>query len=491
MDTKTTVIVGNALAGMVAALELARQGKTVSLVNPGGPWGGYFAGLEIDGVMFDAGLVKFELDGYLGQAGVSQLSSYDPERRNDVGRFLNIVHDWVLQYTPLHQFDMPKMWLGNKAYDDVVLANSYHTFSQLPFAQASIAELQAQAPSDAVHAREKAQGDSYHRLDYLKASLANHGKTMHEQIIAPYLLKAQGVTADKMLARYHRVAWLPLYYPETLLASFQGKAVPLNPTVFHYPKHGVIGDILKQVRQQLIAHPNITLIQQPVTRVTKQANCWQVQLADNTTLDGANLVWTGAPAALLKALGQSATPVQEIKSPIAVLFLRIKRQDIKDIYTLMHVLDLDKCAYRITNQTVCADNMTDDMNIVVEFNQDYFKRLYGEQDLSDDYIIEKLLAELASMNMIAAGTKPLIACIKRIPGGFLVPDEAARDAWEQDKANVVNKHPEIALLAMSSGFFATSLNDQVVQGLYYAQSQNDTAVKSVPQQQSTATALLS
>lgn len=464
MHTETTVIVGNALAGMVSALELARQGKPVTLVNPGGPLGGYFAGLEIEGVMFDAGLVKFELDGYLSQQ--NKLASYDPKLRNDVGRFMNVVHDWALQYAPLHQFDMPKMWLQNQAYDDVVLSNSYHTFSQLPFAQQSISELQT-LPAAEIHAREKSHGARYETLDYLTASVANHGQSMHDHIIAPYLMKAQGVTADKMLARYHRVAWLPLFYPETLLASFQGKPVPLNPTVFHYPKQGAIGGILKQVKQQVMEHPNITYIQQPVQAVTKTANGWEVTLAE-TSVEGAHLAWTGAPAALLKALGKQPTVVEEIKSPIAVLFLRIKKTDIRNVYTILHVLDMDKCAYRITNQTACADNQSDDMNIVLEFNQDYYKRLYGTP-ADDAEIISRLVAELADMQMVAADTQPLIAAIKRIPGGFLVPDAAARDAWEQDQQTVAALHPDIALLAMSSGFFATSLNDQVIQGLHYAE----------------------
>jgi protoporphyrinogen oxidase len=472
MNTDKTVIIGNALAGMVAALDLANQGKSVTLINPGGPLGGYFAGLEINGVMFDAGLVKFELDGYLTQVSDAQLSSYDPKRRNDIGRFLNIVHDWALQYAPLHQFDMPKMWIDNHPYDDVVLSNAYHSFATLPFAKESAKELQTK-PSASIHAREKVAGEAYNTLDYGTASLANHGKTMHEKIIAPYLWKAQGVTADKMLARYHRVAWLPLFYPETLEDSFNGKAVPLNPTVFHYPVDGAIGGIVKQVKQQVLSNPNITYLQQPVQSVEQSQLGWIIKTTESS-VTATHLAWTGAPAALLKAMGKQATEVQEIKSPIAVLFLRLKKSDMRHVYTLLHVLDLDKCAYRITNQTACANNQTDDMNLVVEFNQAYFKTLYGEQN-DDALMIEKLLQELSAMQMIAENTQPIIASIKRIPGGFLVPDAAARDAWEQDQQTVMQLAPDIALLAMSSGFFATSLNDQVIQGKHYAlmqQTQN-------------------
>jgi hypothetical protein len=159
--------------------------------------------------------------------------------------------------------------------------------------------------------------------------------------------------------------------------------------------------------------------------------------------------------------------VQETKSAIAVSFFRIKKADIRNVYTLLNVVDLNCSLYRITNQTACAEDDGDFMNIAAEFNSDYFRKLYGDST-DDAFIIEKLLAELAQMGLIAENTEPVIAAIKRIPGGFLVPDAAARDAWELDQRTIIQHYPEIALLAMSSGFFATSLNDQVVQGLHYA-----------------------
>lgn len=464
--TNNIVIVGNALAGMVAALELAEQGKQVTLVNPGGPLGGYFAGLQIDGVMFDAGLVKFELDGYLNQAKWSELASYDATVRNDVGRFLNIVHEWALKYSPLHQFDMPKMMVDGAVYDDVLLSNAYHSFSQLPFAKDCIAELQQSQPETSIHARQKVNGAAYDTLDYATASIANHGKTMHAKLIAPYLLKAQGVTADRMLGRYHRVAWLPLFYPETLLESYQGKPCRLSPTVFHYPKLSSVGAIVSQVKAELLAHKNIHYVTQAVQQVTKTEEGWQVRCND-TELTATDLVWTYQPSQLLKCLGLQPTPVLETKSAIAVAFFRIKKADIRNVYTLLNVVDLNCSLYRITNQTACAEDDGDFMNIAAEFNTDYFRQLYGDS-ADDAFIIQKLLAELAHMQMIAEEAVPVIAAIKRIPGGFLVPDAAARDAWEQDQRIIIQRYPEIALLAMSSGFFATSLNDQVVQGLHYA-----------------------
>ncbi|SCZ87083.1 NAD(P)-binding protein [Nitrosomonas mobilis] len=469
MTTHHTVIVGNALAGMIAALELAKQGKQVTLINPGGPLGGYFAGLQIDGVMFDAGLVKFELDGYLNQAKWSELASYDPTLRNDVGRFLKIVHEWVQKYTPLHQIEMPKMMVDDAVYDDVLLSNAYHSFGQLPFARDCIAELQQFQANAATHARQKAKGDAYEIMDYATASVANHGKTMHERLIASYLLKSQGVSADRILARYHRVAWLPLFYPETLLESYQGKPCRLSPTVFHYPKRGGVGSLVGKVKTEILVHPNIRYVTQAVQQVKKTEEGWQVCCTESKLL-ATDLVWTYQPMQLLKCLGLQPITVQETKSAIAIAFFRIRKSDIRHVYTFLNIVDLNYSLYRITNQSACADDRGDFMNIAAEFNADYFRRLYGDST-DDKFIIEKLLVELAQMRLITADAVPEIAQIKRVPGGFLVPDKQARDAWEQNHRTIIQHYPDVALLAMSSGFFATSLNDQVVQGLHYAATQ--------------------
>jgi len=482
MKTQKTVIVGNALAGIISALELAKQGQQVTLINPGGPLGGYFSGIMSGGVMFDAGLVKLELDGYLKQLNANDLASYKPEMRNDVGRFLNIVRDWALKYVDLTELPMPKMLVEGERYDDVILTNAYHSFSQLPFAAQSAKELDSALLDTTIHARQKVSGAAYETLDYATASIANHGKTMHEKLIAPFLKKAMGVTADFMLARYHRVAWLPLFYRETLADCFRGKLPTLKPTKFHYPTMGSVGKLVGLVKEELLRHPNITYITQPVTQLKQQGDGWRVTCQEFQS-DVDHLVWTYQPAQFLKAVGLVPTPIVETKAKLGLLLLRIKKSDARDICSLMNVIDLNYAIYRITNQTLCAEDQGDYMNITAEFNLDYFQNLYGESQ-EDAFIIEQLLAELASINMVSADTQAVNAEIKRIPGGFLVPDAKARDAWELDHARIKQQFPTVALLAMSSGFFATSLNDQVVQGLYYALTRRENLAKKMNKEQS-------
>ena len=46
---------------------------------------------------------------------------------------------------------------------------------------------------------------------------------------------------DKLLALYSRVAWLPLYYPETIYALVKGENLKIDPTKFNYPLNGYMG----------------------------------------------------------------------------------------------------------------------------------------------------------------------------------------------------------------------------------------------------------
>jgi hypothetical protein len=466
MQKEAPVIIGNALAAMVAALHMANAGQQVSFINPGGPLGGYFAGLDIDGHLFDNGLVLFELDGYMTQT--SELATYDPKVRNDVGRFLHVVHAWASSHGGLHQISMPQMLYRQQWYDDVLSSNAYHAFSHLPFAKDAVSDFHSSLTVD-FHAREKAQGEIYEYLDFQTASVANHGLTMHNAIIEPYMMKTLGVHSGSVLARYHRIGWLPLYYPETLAACFRGETVPLKPTNFHYPKHGSVASLCAKMQSEVVNHPNIHYFQSPIHGLKKVVGQWQVMLNGNT-LSTKQLNWSGAPAALMGLLGLQASISLETKAPIAVLFLRIPTNQVYKLFSILQIPDLEYSAYRVTNQSVCAGEETEAMNLTVELNLNYCKILYGEH-ASDDVLITKVLQELTNLGVLSVDTKPYIAELKRIPGGFLVPTKAARDAWLDDYECIVSTYPDIHLMAMSSGFFVTSLNDQVIQGLYYAEKQ--------------------
>ena len=83
---RTVIVVGNSVAAMIASLTLAEGGWRVMLVTPSRRFGGHFGGIPVGDVIFDAGMVLLEFTSF-NAAQEADLRTYDPRRRNDVGRF--------------------------------------------------------------------------------------------------------------------------------------------------------------------------------------------------------------------------------------------------------------------------------------------------------------------------------------------------------------------------------------------------------------------
>lgn len=465
-------IVGNTLSAMVTALELAKQGRKVLLINPGGPWGGYFSGIISGGKLFDLGLVTLEFSTFSAQANFENLCEYNPLVRNDVGRFFDVVKAWIAPLINMTNISMPQMLVGGKMFDDVFSANSVHVLNQLPFAKSMRDEITLFSANPNLHARYKATTRIYNTLDYATASIANHGYTLHHKLIAPYLKKVLGINANAMLARYHRIPWLPLYWPETLKKVLKGEDVNLLPTTFTYPKQSSVAALTQKIAYLVRQNALITCLQSPVTAVKSSTIGWQLTLSNALPVTCEHLAWASSPATLLLALNEQPQTVIEKKAALALLFLQIPNTDICDSVSVLNVVDSQYSIYRITNQSVCAESKEPVVQMVVEFNADYFSVVYNMTvAATDDEVCKLLLQELLEIGLINSVESIIFAEIKRIPHGFLIPDLAAKNACERDISTLEKYYPSIARMGLSSGFFVTSFNDQIVQGLKYAASQ--------------------
>jgi hypothetical protein len=244
MKSHPLAIVGNGLAALVAAAERARRGLPTLVVNPGGPWGGYFAGVHADGIRWDAGMVLYEFDSYRMPAVEPALSSYAPQRRNDIGRFCATVRDYIARHQPTHAIAAPSMWVGGRVLPDLLLANRLDALPQLDCAGAARAELASaldQRLASPGHARRK-DGWAHGAPDADTASRLNHGHVLHDAVFGPFARQVLNRDAAHLAALYHRVPWLPLYWPETLLAALDDDAV-LAPSTFWHPTGASVADL--------------------------------------------------------------------------------------------------------------------------------------------------------------------------------------------------------------------------------------------------------
>lgn len=463
------VLIGNALSLMVAATKLARNGADVAIVNSGKNWGGHFTTITCKGVAFDAGMVLHEFTSYNAKGGGENPRTYDAAVRNDAGRFCETVRDYIAGYQATHDIMAPSMYVDNGVRDDVLIANALPSLRELSFAGAIEAELTALVvlPAGPLHASRKHSSDAFKTTDYHSASLANHGATFHGSLIEPFCQKLLNAPTSEVVALYHRVAWLPLFYPETLLSYLQGVPQTLPPTVFSYPVGECVGNLANKLKSEIEQSGRITIISDRPTGM-KVDDLGRVELAfaNRGAISSEQTAWANTPGDLLRLLGCEQDVATYQKCSIVLAFIRIPTGALRLDFTVLNVVDPRIATYRVTNQSRCAGLDSGFVHIVVEFNPDYAGAApaNGAQHETND----RIGADLVALGLVSDAADVEFLDVKQLNNALMLPTGPNRRACEHELDALQAVAPTIARLGPASGFFSSSFNDQIVQGLKLA-----------------------
>ena len=366
------VLVGNALSLMVAATRLARNGAEIAIVNPTKNWGGHFSTFMANGVPFDPGMVLYEFTSFNSESGEADPATYNPAIRNDAGRFCANVHHFVDSYQPTHEIPTPRMYIDGDVLDDLLIANALSSLRELQFSQQCESDLRHLVHPAALHASQKQRSEAFKHIDYESASLANHGETFHARLIEPFCRKLLNISTRDILALYHRVAWLPLFYPETLLSYLHGTPQALPPTVFSYPIGERLGELAHKLKDEIERNERITIIQErPVSVNTDARHETVLTLGNGDTIATMKVGWANTLNELLRMIGLEQRAMSYQKCSIALAFLRVPAKALLLDFSVLSVVDANFAIYRVTNQSRCAGQDTSAVAIVVELNPDY------------------------------------------------------------------------------------------------------------------------
>jgi hypothetical protein len=508
------VFAGAALATLVAVAERARRGEPSVLLHTGGAWGGYFGGIEAGGERWDAGVVLHEFTSMRTPAAPPPLSDYHPERRNDVGRHFGAVRDWVRSRQPVHDIAPPQMWCEGAWRPDLITANALPALASLPCAAAARAELRARLPelvASPWHPRHKGRWTAAGVPSWEALSRLNHGDVLHEAVFEPFARRVLGEALPRLSGLYHRIAWLPLYWPETLLAALQGGAPALPPTVFAHPTGEPVAALVTRLVREIEASPLVQVRRVSIEGVRRERGGFRIEAREAPavaggpscasgpsapsspsgaaiTLHADRFAWALPPRAGLAAAGLAHTVPEgppEPRAPLELLFTRLPRAALKREFTVAHVAAAGApgCAvgsvYRVTDVTACARA---GRGAPAAVGGDDLVRLClerrpgapGAPPAAEADAVRSMLDDAARIGLLHEGAhegaEPRFAKRLHAPAALALPTREALAQGAAERAALAAAWPGAAFLAMAAGPFVHSLADQIVQGLALAEA---------------------
>ncbi|GHE14311.1 NAD(P)-binding protein [Klenkia taihuensis] len=457
------VLVGANLAALVAARELAAAGREVVLLTDGRPVGGHFGGLRVDGTAFDTGMVTLERPG-AGEAGpvTPPLAGYDPDRRYDWTRFAGLVDRWQAGRVELRRTPTPQVLVDGRRTADHLMSDRLDVLAGAAVPDPLL------AVDDPRHARGKTTAPAYDGLDYRSASLANHGPDVHGRLVEPFLAAVLGPASDQLLARYHRTAWLPLYWPATVAAAAGGRPTGVVEHRFWTTAGGLVGEVVTGLRDELVAR-GVVVEDQPLRPLRRTAAGWEVSTAGGVWLHPAPVLGLPVPRAR-ELLGLRPAP----RGPavdIGVLSCRVRAGAVTDPAGCVLLADGRSVAHRVTDQDAQAGRDPAWHRVTVETGA--AGRVVA--DAGDD-LGRRLVADLVRVLGLAPAAlgaggdgHPDVQVLRllRAPGALGVPTAASVEADRAGREELrgLGVVPTGALL----GTGLASLADQVVQGLAVAE----------------------
>jgi protoporphyrinogen oxidase len=462
MSTYDFIIYGNSVGALISALELAKKHK-VALVNPAPNWGAHFAGLKINNTSFDIGMNYFEFTTFHQQS--NDLLSYNPDARNDSARFAHLIQKYFEEMGSIVEVPTPLCYFEGVFSKDIVITNELEILRQLPLPlrnkiRKELEDIVKGGKSELHTSNKKKNEALFLNTSYEEVSLANHGYTFHNTFIEPLCKKIFNISSKDIPALFHRVAWTPLFYPETLLDAFDHPEKQLAPTIFHYPGEGYFAKCIETLTERSQDNTNITIVREKTDRIAIDEN-YVFHFGDKQA-SAKHLVWCGDLPTLLAATGINSAVPEFRKASIALVFLTISKSLLVKEFSTLYVCDENEMIYRITNQDYSAQNNSDTVRMVFEFNND----LLAAKGITDDHGLIENVQKFLNTSGITEATMPSTQfAVKIFKNAVNLPVLSNFNTFTKLHATVREQLKDVELIGAAAGFVATSFNDQVVQAM--------------------------
>jgi hypothetical protein len=394
------------------------------------------------------------------------VGGYRPERRYDWTRFAGLVDRWQAAHVELRRTPTPEVLVEGRRWPDHLMSDRLDVLAALgPPPPTPVSR------EDPAHASHKTTGTAFDDLGYVAAAERNHGPEVQRRLVTPFAEKVLGPSHSTLLARYHRAAWLPLYWPETVTDACAGRPTGVPEHSFFTTSSGFVGDLVRSVERRVADMPTVTVEPAAVASLTAGAGGWEVRTTTGGTWRHPRPV-LGVAHERARALVDGPPVARPRGASVTALCVLVRAAAVRDPVACLLVADRESTTYRVTDQDLLAGRDPAWRRVVVEAG-------HGADVLAAEGVdVPSLLVrELCSLYGIEPAGRgpgvtghPDVRVLRTLhaPGALAVPTPALVAADREAREALLVAMPSALLTGALLGTALNSLGDQVVQGLAVA-----------------------
>lgn len=358
LDDCDLLVFGGTIACLVSALKSAQAGARVKLLVPPKGIGSGFAPLRKGSYLLDVGCRRFDLT---NDPEILSFEDYQPGARtrpfaNHYRSFLEEDLELELVETPA-----PTAAFDGKHVPDFVTSLDLRSLRDIMSADDLDAVLD-ETGSILAHPERSPLAMGFGAWPDLSnatlkdASIANHGRTLHERLIKPYAEKLFPGSWESMPADLAQKIWAPLFFPRTVYQGCMGEIDRDRPAItYFYPASGYFGEFVAKLLEKVRRHPGI-----------QTQTCSQLQSLDQqgfatyaTLQGGETLRWTRPyvlGASVDSYLNLAGAGGNTDKMGLALIWVEVAEADILTDPSMINVFDGTTPVSRISyGGTGCKD----------------------------------------------------------------------------------------------------------------------------------------
>jgi len=455
----THVVFGNSLASLVATLSLAKSKKNkILLINPKNFWGGHFNPIKLDRNEFDVGMFLFEFTNLTPKKNLKPFK-YDNLKFQNSQFFVNSVRSLVNKYFVTKKILPIKIFYKKKFYEDYLISNNISFLKSIKLKKninQEIREINIKSLKKLkLHSSQKRFSKKFLSKSLNDISILNHGKTFHQNFIEIFCKKTLYCSTKDVVAKFHRVCWLPLYYPETIKDELINKS-KLKLFEFEYPLNELGSTITKKLVKKKKKKKNI-LINYDLENISFRLNNKFLFFNDKKILKK-NFVF-GSDLTDFKKFKNIKINDNFKKSSMGIIFITTDKKNLKKKFSIINFIDSEISFYRVVNQS-SLDLNKKKIKISIEFNLDYLNYLSKSKNLKIDSMIFKNLKDIKIFHNI----NKLEYKVRIFKDIYMKPNKANLNTYNKNYRNVLKFMSKKNLIGPAAGFYKSSFNDQVIQG---------------------------